>query len=341
MAQAQRKQKPAAAKRQTAKTTIKATARKQQPKNMPEWMPRGHDKAPDWPLSVNRGGMFRRPNLNAFEGDQRERMAARLVVSDRLTSAGRHTSGAKVDRRVPGSLDLLGEAQMAMADGHPDQSRRHHEAVRRIEILDYTEEQRRAKTIELQYEADKISSGWRREAIKTLLSKPEGSKRVAPSADAILKAVELRDEHFDNVWMRWRLRRRNLFYLFAFLPVAIAVVFELSSQGVLGPAFNDPALLMAVCLFGALGASISSVFSHSRLNQSAKIAERVNSSLLVLLRPVVGAASALAAYVLLIASVGFGWLEGQSIVPALIYMVAITAGFSEAFLVRLSPKSDE
>lgn len=330
-----------AAKRKAQKP-LKATAKIVPAHTPPEWMPRGHDDAPQLrAFRGGRSGLFGRSNFNAFERDKHERLAADLIIGENLLKGGRSMSGTRVEKRAGGSAALLQDAQGSMASGRPEQAWREIKALRRVEILNYSEEQRRVKALELLAEADKISTEWCREAIKALLN-VEGIKgRKAPSVDAVIKAAELRDEHFDKVWARWRLRRRNLFYLFAFLPVVLGVVLGLSDNALLGPGFNNAPLLLAILMFGSLGATLSTIFSVTRIDQSARFNERINSSVVVLMRPLIGAATAIAAYIVLLTVLDADASAIQSIAREQIYLFAFLAGLVDRFIYRLSSKTDE
>ncbi|MCH8863412.1 MAG: hypothetical protein IID51_13025 [Proteobacteria bacterium] len=346
MAQALRKNtstsgpKKAAAKN-GAKKTGRAAAAKQATHSPPEWMPRGHEESPRWNVYRVRRGILTGTNFNAFERDKHERLAADLTISENLVKGGRSMTGSRVEKRVGGSIELLRDAQNSMADGRPEQAWREIKAVRRVEITNYTEEQRRVKALELMAESEKISVKWRREAVRALLTVVKGSGRRVPSVDAVIKAAELRDEHFDKVWARWRLRRRNLFYLFGFLPLVLAAVLYLSDLALLGPGFNNAPLLLAIFIFGGLGATLSTVYSVTRLDASARFNERINTSITVLMRPLIGAATAIAAYIVLLAAVNADAASIQNIAREQIYLFAFIAGLVDRFIYRLSPKTDE
>lgn len=329
------------AARSGTKRTSQPAAGKPATHSPPEWMPRGHGDAPQWHVYRMRRGVLSGTNLNAFERDKHERLAADLTISENLIKGGRSMSGTRVEKRVGGSVELLRDAQSSMASGRPEQAWREIKAVRRVEILNYTEEQRRVKALELLAESGKISSDWRRDAIQALLS-IEGQKgRRVPSVDAVIKAAELRDEHFDKAWARWRLRRRNLFYLFAFLPVVLAIVLNLSDKALLGPGFNNMPLLLAIFIFGGLGATLSTIYSVTRIDQSARFNERINASVTVLIRPLIGAATAIAAYILLLAVINADAASIQNIAREQIYLFAFVAGLADRFIYRLSSKTDE
>lgn len=324
-----------------AKKTRQAAAGKPAAHAPPEWMPRGHEESPRWQVYGIRRGVLTGTNFNAFERDKHERLAADLTISANLVKGGRSMTGSRVEKRVRGTVDLLQDAQNSMNDGRPEQAWREIKAVRRVEITNYTEEQRRVKALELMAESDKISVKWRREAVRALLTVEKGSGRKVPSVDAVIKAAELRDEHFDKVWARWRLRRRNLFYLFGFLPLVLASVLYLSDLALLGPGFNNAPLLLAIFIFGGLGATLSTIFSVTRLDASARFNERINTSVTVLLRPLIGAATAIAAYILLLAVISGDAASVQNIAREQIFLFAFIAGLVDRFIYRLSPKTDE
>ena len=61
----------------------------------------------------------------------------------------------------------------------------------------------------------------------------------------------------------------------------------------------------------------------------------------VLMRPLIGAATAIAAYILLLSAIDANATEIQSIAREQLYLFAFVAGLVDRFIYRLSSKTDE
>jgi hypothetical protein len=207
--------------------------------------------------------------------------------------------------------------------------------------------------IELRREAEKIS-GWRAKAIADLICDANGElrkdilslpqNRTDPSRMRVINALALRDDQFRTTYFKISLRRRHLYRLFLLLLVGIAASLLLSRFGILPEPFNKIKLMSGVVLFGALGAALSVARDLLAPDISAKIPAQQLGAFVIWMRPAIGATAALISFVLLNAKAIrlFDWDPAS---PAIIFSVAIVAGFTERFITgaleRIVPGKDE
>jgi hypothetical protein len=245
---------------------------------------------------------------------------------------------------------LLLQAENCLANGDLQQGWVAVQATHRSMMLNpHDPEKVRRTAIALNREVDKLS-GWRAKAIADLLSAPKGS--TAPDAKIetmrVFDAVALRDDQFNTTYLKIALRRRHLWHLFYLLCLSISLVLLLSWSQLLPDFFkNDTKLLGLVILFGALGASISVALGLIRADISAKVPAQRIGAFVVWMRPAIGAAAALASFVILHTDAGVKLLElfHLKLDDPSALVVAFIAGFSERFIVgaidRISEKSDK
>jgi hypothetical protein len=101
--------------------------------------------------------------------------------------------------------------------------------------------------------------------------------------------------------------------------------------------FNNIAFVSSICLFGALGGCVSSIFSFSKI--SIKIGEElpvlVLNAWLTMARPLVGAVSALVLSTFIIS----GLVDLGTVSPYMLLAVSFAAGFSERLIVGAVDRS--
>jgi len=187
----------------------------------------------------------------------------------------------------------------------------------------------------LRLELGKIS-GWRSKAITELICDPKGKLRANIASPklrgSVIYAIELRDDYFQTTYFKIMMRRRHLIRLSFVLVIGILTVLGLSFAKVLPAPFDDPWLVAAVALFGALGAALSVARGLLVTDVSARIPDQEIGAFLIWMRPAVGAVAALISLVLVHAKAIqiFEWKMGSFAVEL---TVAIVAGFSERFIV--------
>jgi hypothetical protein len=188
--------------------------------------------------------------------------------------------------------------------------------------------------IVLRQELDKVG-GWRAKAIADLVCDDKGHLQSSLKQEPrrVIEAIALRDDSFNTTYFKILLRRRSLTQLFLLLLVVITVTIVLSASGALPEPLADTSMLIAVVLFGALGASVSVAQGLLTLDLSSKIPAQQLGSFVVWMRPTIGAAAALLAFVLLHANTTLKIFVWDTTNTVLILVLAFVAGFSERFIV--------
>jgi len=188
--------------------------------------------------------------------------------------------------------------------------------------------------INLRREGDKIT-GWRAKAIRDLICGPEDDLiSIGPEQlMRVIGAVALRDDFYQNTWFKILLRRRHLFSLFLILWITIVVFLVLSWLKVLPDFLGDISQVGMVVLFGVLGAAVSVAQSLAARDVSEKIPAQQIGSIVVWIRPGIGAAAALVVFALLHANKTFGLLGNSTTEPAVIAVFSFLAGYSERFII--------
>ena len=200
----------------------------------------------------------------------------------------------------------------------------------------------RAISLRSEVLSDKLP-GWRRDAAASLFKSAdvgEWIRRPALAPDdrkllehVVAESLFLLDERSQNVYHRVRLVGKQLRYLIAVGGVLLAAVLALLGwSSALDPqSFGLPRLL-AVALFGGLGAVVSAVHQLSRVGQS-KIPESTLHGVVTSGRPLIGALSALFVYALL-KSGTLSLIAADAVNLPAALAFAFVSGFSERFVVQ-------
>lgn len=192
----------------------------------------------------------------------------------------------------------------------------------------------RALALTLRQEASKLNEH-RKQAVLDLVNTVVDDRGELTDPDnlpamreALFKAMDKRDEAAHNQYFRIRLLRDQLWLLALVLGNLIASVWLLTALGMLS--LGQPALIMGVSVFGALGASLSAALSLTRLPTTTHIPEQIVFSSVTYMRAMIGAAAALVGYIFLHSGLlNFGnTLSSESILA-----VAFISGFSERLII--------
>lgn len=251
--------------------------------------------------------------------------------------------------------ELLVSARAALARGDAEEGWQCLSAARRLTLFGLQDKDLRAEADALRQEAQKIGPSWRATAITQLLElgaapQPRSSRGVqngnpSPSSYAVHKAMEIRDENFNNQYFKLDLLASQLKLLSlilwlafaAFMLVLIAPAFEpLRQLPLLGSTHGsapDARTALLISLFGIVGASFSALLSTARIDPKGRIPERLSQHALTISRAVMGAPAALLAVLFL--QTGLLKVDGLDAANVfLILLVAFAAGFSERLVVR-------
>jgi hypothetical protein len=188
----------------------------------------------------------------------------------------------------------------------------------------------RAQTI-LQ-EANEKLKGWRKESIQNLLAGEDGKLQEKLSADNVVRAAQILDDHFDNMYQKLEIQQQRLFYLvlatvviFSLWLIIAPYIFTLPVGIVL-----DPRLFWAaVACLGSMGAVLSAFSSASKGFSSSKIPDALADGLVTISRIAIASISATLAVFLLVSGV----INLGEEVTKLVWVLAIAAGFSERLVV--------
>lgn len=178
-------------------------------------------------------------------------------------------------------------------------------------------------------EASKLH-GWRKKTIESLVCRKTDSpnpRDVDLQRRELYQATLIRNEQFNNLYHKIRVRARSLkvaFFVLAVIVTAaplLALVFRIQVM--------PWRMLAAVEFIGLLGAALSVASSLTRSSVDVGIPDQMLASVETWMRPAIGAGAALAAYLFLKAGL-VPAIKADSTVAALV--VAFAAGFSERFI---------
>lgn len=254
-------------------------------------------------------------------------LQAYSVELDRLILS---RSGAQTDSTwAIAARALIDKAEAKLEDGRVDESWKCLDAARRMEHFGLEDEALIARAHALREEAGKLNP-WRKKAVETVLSDLD-KRSTEAKRGRVYHAAWLRDEHLHNTYFKISLLRQQLNILGLILGLALASVLLLSMSDALDspPGGADWRTLLAIGLFGVLGASFSAILSLARTSTQSRIPEQVVNSTVTAMRPLLGAAAALAVYVFLESK----FINLEVTTWAGILAIAFASGFSERLVI--------
>lgn len=225
--------------------------------------------------------------------------------------------------------ECLARARKSLAESRYDSGWQHLHMAQSLEIWAFTEDEVRTARQVAAREATKLS-GWRKEVVESLLGRQTDAANLHESELQRLElyqATLIRNEQFNNLYHKIRVRARSL--KVSFFILALIVIGAPLAARLFGSQANWK-MLAAVELVGILGAALSVASSLLRSTVDTSIPQQVLSSVVIWMRPAIGAATALAAYVFLKAGLVPAAIRPNSTAAALV--IAFVAGFSERFI---------
>jgi hypothetical protein len=231
---------------------------------------------------------------------------------------------------------LIQESESFLEELKIDEAWKSFHTAKRLEIFALNDQERLALAKSTFREAEKLNE-WRKEAIISLLGTRKEGVTYAPAAEALIQAVELKDDEYNNQYYRNRLAR-NLFWLLSgllFIVLAGIVVFFLVNIHLFGndwtTKLNLTGYILGVLLFGTLGALTSAILFTRQLSKSSRITELGSSQVITMSKIFVGAGFSVFIFLLLRSSVAdniklFSFSISQ---PIDYFAIAFLSGFTE------------
>jgi len=276
--------------------------------------------------------------LPLFAGPERKRLRASLEVA---YSHLRAVPAAPASPAWAASArDLLDQADVEVRRGDLDSGWRYLHEAERLLLRGRSKAEIDACATALLLEAKQKLDGWRRQTVETLLADhadralagevASGKEEPSPAViERLAEAMQIRDEHSDNVYFRNRLLRRQivaislamLCLVVGFLSITAPVTFELASDPLRGGLKINGLNVLVAMLLGGIGACLSALIGFATAG-TMRIPAHLSNVLITLTRPLIGAISGLVA-LLVIAS------SSSSLSSSIWLITALGFGFSE------------
>lgn len=247
------------------------------------------------------------------------------------------------------SQQLLKEATEALSNYKFELAWRKLHAAKRQEVFGITDGREfYMEAIQLREEASKIKA-WRRkiveECVAVVMDHPEikelngqsaeNDQNEDPNYEAVQRVLyrgrELIDEHYENIYYKIRVRKRNLWIIFSILLATLIVACILLSMYQSEWSLQQ---LIIIVILGAMGASFSVAYTFTSSALKDKIPDQALGAVVTWMRPLIGGSAALMLFIFVEAglkdlikvpdSEGFG-----------IFAVAFIAGFSERLVLNV------
>ncbi len=234
------------------------------------------------------------------------------------------------------ALKLLDITEDYLRHNKIDEAWKSLHTARRLEIHSYTDAERLATAKIVYHEAEKLNE-WRKESIINMLGTKKEGVTQAPDIATLIKAVEVKDEDYDNQYYRNRLAR-NMFWLLSsilFIVISSIVLYIALVIQNLGSDYGNKLSLtgyiIGVVLFGLLGALTSAILFTRNTSQSSRITELGSSDVITLSKLFIGAGFSIFIYLLLrsSASDSIKLFNFTVSTPYDYFAIAFVSGFSE------------
>ncbi len=210
-------------------------------------------------------------------------------------------------------------------------------AARRHEVFFFNVQECIDLAKQLEKESSKLKK-WRQETILSLIqpilsnSEIKKSSKCVPDSmrDSLFQASRIRDEHFENVYLKIAIRRKKIWLSLTILVIAIASV--ISSLSFFYSDKISLGFLLTISCLGALGAVFSVIYTHTMIKTDKNIPDELLG--INLARTFIGVGAALAAYVLLGAGLGIQMNRMEITDAKAFWAIAFISGFSERFIIN-------
>lgn len=234
--------------------------------------------------------------------------------------------------------DLVGRAKYFLSLYKIDEAWKCFHTAQRMEIYGTSTEERIEMAKSLLAESAKLNN-WRMNSINEMLGDPSVENYSGPSAETLVQATKLKDEHYNNIYYQNRLTRSLYKMLFLWMAFVIALLIWFANYyGIGSCAFPElKVMLLGVMLFGLLGAITSSILFTRKQAETSSITEISTNTFIVLSKIAVGVGFTLFIFFLLRSS----FLDAINLFTFSLntdidyYTIAFLSGFTE----RLAQKA--
>jgi len=236
------------------------------------------------------------------------------------------------------AVELIRISENFLGEFKIDEAWKTFHTARRLEVFGMDENERIDLANELRMETAKLNE-WRKEAVLELIGQKKFDMLEAPTPQALARAIELKDEHYNNQYYKNRLSQtlfRLLFFVLALSIIGIGfyLFFAMKCYGHMF--YTDLGLweyALGVLLFGLLGATTSAILFTRYLSKYSRITEIGSSRIITLSKIFVGAAFSVFVFMLLRSSIAdsiqiFSFTISS---PVDYFAIAFVSGFSERF----------
>ncbi|MBI1928696.1 hypothetical protein HYR99_31185 [Candidatus Poribacteria bacterium] len=233
--------------------------------------------------------------------------------------------------------EFLNKTDEAVRKNDIDTGWKHLQAAQQIEIFGFEKNELIAKAELLRAEVDEKLSSWRKQAATTLLNEEMIQKKlqddeIDAARECVYQAAQLRDEHFNNEYFKIHRLRNQLTVLLSSLFLASVALPILAGFRLL-PSLGGWRTLTAIEILGALGGALNVAYSIAR-TPTGRIPKQITHFWITMMRPLLGAATAIVIYIFLRAQIlNFG-LTGDKILA-----ISVIAGYSGERLVSRAVES--
>jgi len=277
---------------------------------------------------------MRRLLVPIFRSRASRRLQAEISVFEQKFAA-RRTQGTRLKVAPERIGETLEHAKEALKAGDIDSGWRQLQSAQRLLLPNLQRgAELSAEVVAMRAEVEKLS-GWRKCAAEDLL-------HGEPSVENLVKAAEIRDEHYNNQAYKDGIQRSRMAFLALALVSAVSLLFAWIKYGGLIDLIDSyaenaesVALLFGVCVVGLLGASVSAITHASRSQGPARIPEMVASLRVTLLRLMMGPASA----IVILFAIQSNFYDSIFKLPRPngpgLLVIVFAAGFSERLVLRV------
>lgn len=231
-------------------------------------------------------------------------------------------------------LELLDSAEYFLRNNKIDVGWQCFHAALRLEVFTMDGTTLASKAQNLLQESGKIRE-WRKKAVEKILEKPEGKENEFEQKQ-VFEAMLLIHEHYNNVYYKIGLFRRQLTILAVAFGFLILLILGLAIACLIPPLGSgnkqQSDLIVGVIILGILGGAMSSFFSIIRTSKESTVPDQVASGPVTTMRVLVGAASALAVFVLVHSALFETIFNFTVESKATMLFLAFVSGYSERFV---------